>query len=228
VAAGVDSGRAVGFELDCVIMALNDKQRRFVDEYLKSYNATQAAVAAGYSEKTAYSIGWENLRKPEIAEAIQKRLEESAMSAKEVLMRLAEQARVNIGDFFTLEPFDPEAESVEGQREKAESPEDEAARRMITEVFGEEVEVDGKRQILVLRLSYQKIKEMGHLIKSLTWTQYGPKLELHDGQAALLNIGKHHKLFTDRTEISGPGGGPINFTVDPVLKKIWEDVADNE
>lgn len=39
-------------------------------------NATQAAIRAGYSAKTAYSIGQENLKKPEISEAIKKALEE--------------------------------------------------------------------------------------------------------------------------------------------------------
>ena len=53
-------------------MALTDKQRRFVSEYLIDLNATQAAIRAGYSKKTAYSVGHENLSKPEIAAAIAK------------------------------------------------------------------------------------------------------------------------------------------------------------
>lgn len=49
---------------------MNARQRRFVDEYLVDLNATQAAIRAGYSEKTAYSIGQENLKKPEISSRI--------------------------------------------------------------------------------------------------------------------------------------------------------------
>lgn len=52
-------------------MALTSKQQKFVDEYLKDLNATQAAIRAGYSEKTAYSIGQENLKKPEIKKCIE-------------------------------------------------------------------------------------------------------------------------------------------------------------
>lgn len=52
------------------------KQQRFCDEYLIDLNATQAAIRAGYSEKTAYSIGNENLKKPEIKEYIEKRMAE--------------------------------------------------------------------------------------------------------------------------------------------------------
>lgn len=50
---------------------LTDKQQRFVDEYLVDFNATQAAIRSGYSEKTARAIGAENLTKPDIAKAIQ-------------------------------------------------------------------------------------------------------------------------------------------------------------
>jgi len=49
---------------------LTAKQESFVAEYLIDLNATQAAIRAGYSEKTAYSIGQENLTKPEIAAAV--------------------------------------------------------------------------------------------------------------------------------------------------------------
>ncbi len=51
---------------------LTDKQQRFVDEYLIDLNATQAAIRAGYSEKTAQQMGSENLSKPVIQEAIEK------------------------------------------------------------------------------------------------------------------------------------------------------------
>ena len=51
-------------------MALTPKQQSFVEEYVIDLNATQAAIRAGYSEKTAYSIGNENLSKPVITDAI--------------------------------------------------------------------------------------------------------------------------------------------------------------
>ena len=52
------------------------KQRMFCDEYLIDLNATQAAIRAGYSEKTAKAIGSENLTKPYIREYIDQRLKE--------------------------------------------------------------------------------------------------------------------------------------------------------
>ncbi|MBO5000034.1 MAG: terminase small subunit [Bacteroidaceae bacterium] len=54
---------------------LNAKQKRFCDEYLIDMNATQAAIRAGYSPKTAGGIGSEYLRKPQIKAYISERME---------------------------------------------------------------------------------------------------------------------------------------------------------
>jgi phage terminase small subunit len=59
-----------------MIVALTEKQQMFCDEYLIDLNATQAAIRAGYSEKTARKIGSENLSKPDIREYIDKRMAE--------------------------------------------------------------------------------------------------------------------------------------------------------
>lgn len=55
---------------------LTAKQKRFCDEYLIDLNATQAAIRAGYSQKTAKVIGSENLSKPAIKEYIDERMAE--------------------------------------------------------------------------------------------------------------------------------------------------------
>ena len=49
---------------------MNDRQRQFCQYYARSPNATEAAKLAGYSPKSAYSIGQENLKKPEIQKYI--------------------------------------------------------------------------------------------------------------------------------------------------------------
>ena len=51
-------------------MALTDKQEMFCREYLIDLNATQAAIRARYSDKTASHTGSENLSKPDIAQRI--------------------------------------------------------------------------------------------------------------------------------------------------------------
>jgi len=71
---------------------LTDKQRTFCEEYLVDLSAKQAAIRAGYSEKTAKQIGSENLSKPDLQEYIQelqeKRSDNTSISAESVLRRI--------------------------------------------------------------------------------------------------------------------------------------------
>lgn len=72
---------------------LTAKQRKFVKEYLVDLNATQAAIRAGYSKNCAAEIGAENLRKPQIADAVQvgqaKLADKAGITAERVLNELA-------------------------------------------------------------------------------------------------------------------------------------------
>lgn len=81
---------------------MTPKQEAFVREYLIDLNATQAAIRAGYSEATAYSIGQENLNKPEIAAAINEaqadRAERTQINADYVLNRLVEIDNMDVLD----------------------------------------------------------------------------------------------------------------------------------
>ena len=70
---------------------MNNKQRVFVEEYLKCWNATEAARRAGYKHPNVY--GSKLLVNISIQQIIQARIEEKCMDADEVLVRLAEQAR---------------------------------------------------------------------------------------------------------------------------------------
>jgi len=152
--------------VDVAERRLTNKQRVFVEEYLQTWNATEAARRAGYkgNNDTLRSVGSENLAKPYIKARIQERLREKALSADEVLSRLAEQATVNIAEFISECTLPDE---------------------------------DGNLYTRYM-LNWDAVRARGHLIKSITNTQHGPRLELHDGQTALIHIGKHHKLFADR------------------------------
>lgn len=81
---------------------LTAKQQRFCDEYLIDLNATQAAIRAGYSVKTAAVIATENLKKPNITEYIEKRMaeKEDALIAKqdEVLRYLTSVMRRELSE----------------------------------------------------------------------------------------------------------------------------------
>lgn len=83
---------------------LTPKQTLFILEYLKDLNATQAAIRAGYSKKTAGQIGDENLKKPqikaEIDKAMKERIEKTKIDANWVLERLAEEVQADISDLY--------------------------------------------------------------------------------------------------------------------------------
>ena len=72
--------------------SLNDKQAKFVEEYLVDLNATQAAIRAGYSPKTAGAQGFDLLKKPEIAAAIEKKRSQHAASTGLTVERLLTEA----------------------------------------------------------------------------------------------------------------------------------------
>lgn len=95
---------------------LTPKQRRFIDEYLIDLNATQAAIRAGYSEKTAYSIGAENLTKPVIQAEIQNRKNQLQtkleITQERVLQELAAIAFANGADYAKIVKNGPQ-ETVE-------------------------------------------------------------------------------------------------------------------
>jgi phage terminase small subunit len=152
---------------------LTPKQQAFVDAYVGAAkgNATAAARMAGYSDKTAYSIGHENLKKPEIEAAISARASEYAMSPAEVLAELAEIARSDAADVITV----PEV---------------------------------GRAYF-----DFRKAAQNGKLglIKKLSYNEQGPSVELYDKMSALVQLGKYHKLWTERQEITGKDGAPLTI-----------------
>lgn len=96
--------------LTCMVVVdvtLTQKQKRFCEEYIKTANASASAVAAGYSRKTAGAIGAENLKKPQIAAYIKKRIEDqdAAMVAdsNEILKFYTAVMRGEVKDQFGLD-----------------------------------------------------------------------------------------------------------------------------
>ena len=84
---------------------MNPRQQRFVSEYLLTLNATQSAVAAGYSARTAKQMGSRLLTRPNIKAALGRgqvaQLEREHVNAAWLLQRLVELAEVDIADIFT-------------------------------------------------------------------------------------------------------------------------------
>lgn len=173
-------------------MALTAKQRRFVEEYLVDLNATQAAVRAGYSQKTAGQIGGENLEKPEIAAAIQdaqaRRSERTEITQDMVLRELA---KIGFADIRKV------------------------VRWSNTELQTAETE-DGPITVpyhgLMLTSADEIDDDTAAAISEISQGKEGLKVKFHDKKGALVDIGRHLGMFKDRLEHSGPDGGPISVT----------------
>lgn len=84
-------------------MGLNPKQKRFCEEYIVDLNGSQAAIRAGYSEKTSRQIASEYLTKPNILQFIQKlkdkRSQRTEITADQVIQELAKVGFSNVQDF---------------------------------------------------------------------------------------------------------------------------------
>lgn len=178
-------------------MALTGKQLAFAEEYLKCWNKTEAARRAGYNgnDVSLGSIGYENFKKPQIQEYIQQRVAETAMTADEVLKRLASHARGSMADFVRITPagpqFDFEAASLADQLHLIKKLKTKT-RTVIslgkpkkTKEAAEDEEQDE-----------EEAADDDRLI-----TEVDIEFELYDAQAALEKIGRHHKLFTDKLEV---------------------------
>ena len=163
------------------VMRYTSKQKAFIKEYLRDFNATQAAIRAGYSRKTAYSIACELLKKPEIQTAIRRDLDERLMTADEDLKRLAEMARGDMGDFMDISSM-----AFQLDLNKAKE-------------LGLTHLIKKVRQKTITTVDKNGEEEETNTIE----------IELYDAQEALNSIGKYHGLFVDRSEISGPNGAPL-------------------
>ena len=81
---------------------LNDRQQAFITEYVKCWNATDAAIKAGYSEKTARQQGSRLLSNVDISQAIAQRLSELKVSADEAIVGLSDIARGDLSSFVNV------------------------------------------------------------------------------------------------------------------------------
>lgn len=93
---------------------LTPKQRLFVAEYLKDFNATKAAIAAGYSKKSAGVIGRENITKPEIRKALaaarnsfKNKEGKALMGAEDVERELDKLITFNLKEFIDRKTGEP-------------------------------------------------------------------------------------------------------------------------
>ena len=168
-------------------MSLTAKQKRFCDEYLIDLNATQAAIRAGYSEKTAYRTGADNLRKPQIEEYIAKRQKELSRSTEitqeRVIKELALIAFSNNADYAHVVEKKMKAEVGGALVDVLDEDGKPVMYRTVEPVLTEELTEEQKRALAVIKKGREGLE-----VKSC------------DKVKALELLGKHLGIFTDKIE----------------------------
>lgn len=175
---------------------LTRKQRVFVANYLKCWNAAKAARDSGYSEKTAYAIGSELLRKPEIKASIDAALTDLHMSAEEALARETEIGRVGVGFFFKIVDewmFNPLPEyEILDMREVVDDTKDPP-----------EKQINYRVRHAVLDMDKVIDPRYAHLVKKFSNSRRaGLSIELYDGQTVHQDVLKMAGKFKQQIEVT--------------------------
>lgn len=175
--------------------SLTPKQELFVAEYLKDFNATQAAIRTGYSAKTAQVQGSRLLSNAMIAEAVEKGrnklTEKAGITAQRVLEEIG---RIAFSDVRSLYDTNGHLKDIH------ELDDDTAAT-----IAGIEIEVErGKTK-------------SGEEETVITRTH---KIKRWDKNRALDTLAKHFGLVKEKIEHSGPDGGPIPIDDKEAARKL--------
>lgn len=158
---------------------LTDKQELFCNEYLVDLNATQAAIRAGYSEKTANAIGNENLAKPSISIRIQEmqmeRSKRLQITQDDVLKEFWSIAKDDIRNYLSFRSI-----TITNINPITEAPEE----------FNKiDVAIKDSEDIETKNISEISIGKDGQF-----------KFKLYAKDNALMQVGRHLGMFTDKLE----------------------------
>lgn len=153
---------------------MNNRQKIFIDEYLKCFNASEAARRAGYSEKTARVIGQQNLLKLAIKTIIDDRIAASQMSADEALKRTSDIARFNIGSMLDNNGF----------------------------LDIENAQKSGLLS-MVKKIKQKRTIHKGKTENEKDIVELETEVEIYDGQAAIRDMLRVHGKFKDKVDVSG-------------------------
>lgn len=217
-------------------MALRGKQQRFVDEYLIDRNATQAAIRAGYSAKTANEIGAQNLAKLSIKEAIAigeaELAERNKITQDKVLNRLWEMAQADPNE---LQRFirvncrycwgiDHEYQWTKGeyqtatlQAQKLEMPPPTCIGGLgfdkIKAPNADCPECRGLGVGYTYIADTTQVSAQAKLIYAgVKETQHGIEIKMHDQFGALIKAGQHIGMFKERIEHGNDPENPLTDT----------------
>jgi phage terminase small subunit len=218
-------------QFDAALKELTPQQARFVREYLRDLHQRNAAVRAGYSEKTADVQASRLLSSVKIRAAVDFGLKLAAMPADEVIARLSDEARADMSDFLRVD----EQEVV--LREIVTTVTDAEMVKKIYQTLGVEPtdDEDAKKGVIIrqeivkLPVARLDLVEAGRrgklgLIAEYTIDDKGnQKIKLVSAHAARVELAKIHGLIIDRKELAGPGGKSLFPDFEQALEKTYAD-----
>lgn len=153
---------------------LTGKQRLFCDYYIKTFNATQSAIKAGYSKNTAYAIGAENLKKPQIKNYLTKLrdayMEDEYLDTKRLLERHRQIAFYDVNDYVN----------------------DDGTLKDLSECDGSLI-----RKVSAEKTNIEQISEIGEEKKTKTKEVIKTNFELEDRSKSLIFLTKFYGLDPD-------------------------------
>ena len=177
---------------------LSGRRLRFVAEYLIDGNATQAAIRAGYSPKTAYAQGHRLLKDAEISKAVdaanQKVLTRLQVTHERVL---TEMARIAFSDLRDLLEWGPDAKTI------------------YDATTGLPI---GATSGVKLKPSHEISEDAARAISEISETAQGLKIKLHDKVCALVQLGKHLGMFRDK-DTAGSAENLLRVLVEAVQRQ---------
>lgn len=214
-----------------------DRQAAFVREYVKDWNATQAAIRAGYSERTADEQGCKLLTNTRVRAAIERRREQIvALAEVDAAMVVRELLDVATADPRELVSVHRDAcrycYGIDHRRQWTSAEYETAIREAIRdgksppgfeggtgyvatrepnpecpECFGRGVET------VIVKDTRTLSPQASKLYAGAQQTKDGIKALARNQHDALLALGRYLGLFKDRAELSGPGGGPVPLAI---------------
>lgn len=190
---------------------LTAKQQRFCDEYLIDLNATQAAIRAGYSAKTATEQGARLLANVKVQKYLQKRkldrVERTEITQDMVLFELANIAFSNAADYATVIEREATIQCENG------------ALMPLYDMDGNPVKYKTVEPVLTADLTDAQKRALAVIKKG----RDGFEIKPYDKIRALELLGKHLGMFADKVEVSGEVNNPMAGLTTEELKKLIND-----
>ena len=168
-------------------MAINRKQRQFCEEYVKCFNASEAARKVGYAEASAPNHGSRLIRNDYVKAEFKRLIDQKSMSEDEILVRLGELAHASYLPFVNI--------ASDGH------------------VYFDFNNPQARNYLHIIKKIKSKRRRTVEGQDGGEWEQEWVEVELHDSQAALNTLARIKGMFADKVDVTTNGKDISQITV---------------